>query len=243
MSPMEQNTETLLHRYVDGELSQEETDFVLSELQNDEALKSRICQMQHTKSMLNYAYPLETENQSPKNVFSSKRQLLAVASIFLILISGIAGGLINQKLAQPETTLAATAEPVLDDAIKLQPAIADPRKVVLHIDSADTDKLAQVLDYAEYLLHDYKQNNIKVEVIANAGGINLFRAGVSPYQQRLQELSSHYDNLRLIACSNAIARLQEHGEKAILIPEAHTGETAIDHIIGRLQQGWTYKKI
>ena len=120
---------------------------------------------------------------------------------------------------------------------------AEPQKVILHIDSADTDKLQKVLDYAELLLDDYKRNNIKVEVIANAGGVNLFRSDVSPYQQRLKKLSTSYDNLRLIACSNTIARIRERGEKPILIPEAHIGPTAIDHIVGRLKQGWTYKKI
>lgn len=243
MSQKEPLSETLLHRYVDGELSREETDRVLSELQNNEALKTRICQMQHTKSMLNYAYPLEEEGQPVKKAVSARRKFLAVASICLILVSGLAGGWINQQLKQPGITIAEAPETILKDAISLQPVIAEPQKVVLHIDSAEKDKLAQVLDYAETLLREYERNNIRVEVIANAGGINLFRDGVSPYQQRLQQLSAHYDNLRLIACSNAIARLQERGEKAILIPEAHTGTTAIDHIIRRLQQGWTYKKI
>lgn len=243
MNDKEQFSEIYLHRYVDGDLSQKETDILLVELQNNENLRSRICQLQHTKSMLNYAYPIEQNNQSPETTFSSRRKLQAVAGICLILVSGIIGAWVNQKFFWSETTKTANANPVLNDTIKLQPAMAESHKVILHIDSAEADKLQQTLDYAEYLLEDYKQNNIKVEVIANAGGVNLFRANMSPYQQRLQQLSAHYGNLQLIACSNAIARLRERGETTALIPEAHVGPTAIDHIIGRLQQGWTYKKI
>lgn len=243
MNDREQFSETFLHRYVDGELSQEETDLLLAELQNNETLRTHICQLQHIKSMVNNAYPLEQDNQLSENTLFAKPKFRAVAGISLILISGIIGGWINQKLVNSGVTHSANSNSTLNDAVKLQPAIAETQKVILHIDSAEKDKLEQVLDYAEYLLDDYKQNNIQVEVIANAGGINLFRADMSPYQQRLQQLSTHYVNLRLIACSNAIARLRERGESTTLIPEAHVGPTAIDHIITRLQQGWTYKKI
>jgi intracellular sulfur oxidation DsrE/DsrF family protein len=56
-------------------------------------------------------------------------------------------------------------------------------------------------------------------------------------------MMDRYDNLSFVACANSIKRLREQGVDVLLIDRTHTRETAIDHFIERLQQGWTYIKI
>ncbi len=52
-----------------------------------------------------------------------------------------------------------------------------------------------------------------------------------------------YDNLTFVACANTIKRLKEQGVDVLLIDRTHASETAIDHVVERLQAGWTYIKI
>jgi hypothetical protein len=46
-----------------------------------------------------------------------------------------------------------------------------------------------------------------------------------------------------VACANTIKRLQEKGVDVPLIDRTHARETAIDHVVARLRNGWTYIKI
>ena len=243
MKDTNQYSDEFMHRYVDGELTQEETEQFISALQHNENIRNRICQLQHSKQLLKHSYPLEQQNVILPSTPSSRFGLRAVAAICLLLIAGFLGGWINQEHFQYKLAATSLESTYNHNTNGIQTAVAEPQNIILHIDSAEVEKQQQALDYAEYLLNDYKEKNIAVEVIANSAGIDLFRAGASPYQQRLETLLSNYDNLRLIACSRALARLQERGEKPVLIPQAHIGSTALDHIVKRLQQGWTYKKI
>jgi len=52
-----------------------------------------------------------------------------------------------------------------------------------------------------------------------------------------------YDNLTFVACANTIERLRARGVDVHLIDRTHARSTAIDHVISRLREGWTYIKI
>ena len=84
---------------------------------------------------------------------------------------------------------------------------------------------------------------IELEVIANAGGLDLFREEASPYAMRIQQLSEQYPNVKFIACTNAIERLREKGIEPHLIKSVHRGPTALDQVVKRMNDGWTYIKI
>ena len=43
--------------------------------------------------------------------------------------------------------------------------------------------------------------------------------------------------------ANTIKRLKEQGVDVLLIDRTHARETAIDHVVERLRDGWTYIKI
>jgi intracellular sulfur oxidation DsrE/DsrF family protein len=82
-----------------------------------------------------------------------------------------------------------------------------------------------------------------VEVVANAGGVDLMRADKSPFVQRVRALQQQYSNLHFIACANAIRNLRHNGVDVSLLDGVQSGETAVDHIVDRLQHGWRYVKV
>ena len=115
--------------------------------------------------------------------------------------------------------------------------------MLLHLSSAEPDKLDRALDTAEQLLATYRSQDkpIEVELVANAGGLELLRADISPYAERVRALQRQYDNLTFMACQTAMDRLRR--EKHVspdLLPEALVTPNALEEILNRLQQGWVY---
>ena len=80
-----------------------------------------------------------------------------------------------------------------------------------------------------------------MEIVANEGGLNLLRSDTTPYAQRIRQLAEK--DVLFFACSKAIERLEERGINVRLVPEAKTRYSALDRVVLRMQQGWTYEKI
>ena len=90
---------------------------------------------------------------------------------------------------------------------------ADPNRVMLHLDSAAPDKMLAVLDQAERLLNEAEKQGraMQLEVIANSHGLDLLRAGVSPYAERMAHLKRRHANLQWVACGQSVARFTKRG--------------------------------
>ena len=63
-------------------------------------------------------------------------------------------------------------------------------------------------------------NQLDLEIIANARGLDLLRVDTTPFAARITELTEKYDNLSILDCSRAIKRLQDLGIKVKLVPDA-----------------------
>ena len=100
-----------------------------------------------------------------------------------------------------------------------------------------------VLDYAENFLAENLELGTQVEVVANSGGVDLMRSGVSPFEYRVRALSEQYSNLHFVACMNSLRNLRRTGIEPVMLDDVHTGTTAVDHVVKRLQDGWTYRKV
>ena len=100
------------------------------------------------------------------------------------------------------------------------------------------------LDDAEHLLSTYRNNKqpLRLEIIANDTGLNLMRTDVSIYQDRIRKLVTEYNNVRFLACSRAIKRLESQGVNVELLPEIQIAPSAMEQIIQRMQAGWQYIK-
>ena len=101
------------------------------------------------------------------------------------------------------------------------------------------------LNEVQELMGLFPRDQLQVEVVANAGGVNLLRADVSPYKARVEELMRKYPNLAFLACSNTVAKLKRKlgPGRVDLIPNIRVGPTAVNEIVTRLQEGWIYIKV
>jgi intracellular sulfur oxidation DsrE/DsrF family protein len=112
--------------------------------------------------------------------------------------------------------------------------------------SADPKKFKASLDRAEYFLNTARKSGhpLKVEFVVSSGGLNLLRTGMTPYADRIKSLQQSYDNLAFVACSQSIERLREKGGKVDLLPETtQSPDSALEVVVSRLRDGWTYVSI
>ena len=85
-----------------------------------------------------------------------------------------------------------------------------------------------------------EERSIKVEIVANREGLDLLRARVSPYADRLAELRARYANLELVACGQTVRKLRERGASVELLPGTEVAPSALDEVVRRLRDGWVY---
>lgn len=231
MQPNDEIDELTLNAYVDGQLDPELERLVLNAMDNDPQIRDQVHALRRAKDWMRsgFADAEPPQRRLPGNGGWGKRLYAGIAAGFMLVAVGIGGGIVGYNLSGD-----------MQQASAIQ---TDPNRVVLHLDESEPEKFAALLDYTEYLLSQENASGVEVEVIANAGGIDLMRVGVTPYEDRLRRLSAQYDNLHFIACANAIRNLRKSGQDAVLIDRVHTGRTAVDHIVDRLRSGWTYKKV
>jgi len=231
-------SEDMINAYADGELQGDERLEFEAALSKDADLQYALDEVLQIKSSLRGAYKNIKAPVQQKNP-SVKYRVASYVGLFLLAFSSgwISDGLIN-KSSTISSQMGAVSQAMSADSAALN-------KYILHIGTHDNDKFKQALDEAEALLVKYRNeaSSVELEVVANAGGLDLFRENGSPYAERVKYLSKAYPNIRFIACSNAIERLRERGIEPNLISAVHQGSTALDQVVMRMNQGWSYIKI
>lgn len=237
-------SDEILHAYIDGELDVAESEKLIARLREDTELAQRVCALRSLRSMVRLAYaepPLASRQarSEPRRHFMQR-----CAYGCLVLLAGLGGG---WALRGYEAQAVATVPALVPGGVQVASLrqLADPNRIMLHLDSAAPGKMQAVLDQAERLLDDAERQGraMQLEVIANSRGIDLLRAGHSPYADRIAEMKQRHANLQWVACGQSIARLRSGGEEVTLLPAAQTAPTAIGEIVTRLQQGWTYVRV
>jgi intracellular sulfur oxidation DsrE/DsrF family protein len=234
-----------LHAFVDGELDVAESETLMAQVREDQDLAQRVCNLRSLQSMVRLAYVDPPVAGGRKSHSAPRRQIMqrsAIASLILLL--GLGGGWALRGFETEAVALLPASNAGGYQMISLEHE-ADPNRVMLHLDSAAPDKMVAVLDQAERLLNEAEKQGraMQLEVIANSRGLDLLRAGVSPYAERMAHLKRRHANLQWVACGQSVARFKGEGQQVVLLPAIRVAPTAIGEIITRLQQGWTYVRV
>lgn len=242
-------SDEILGAYVDDELACSEKRIISDEIKSNPDLENRVQSILDLKSSIKDAYSHTTvkQNTETADISNNASKLIfkqSIAASFILTCGLIVGAMINLSGNSPSKLLSSTVDSTLF-GIKVQPVSQQADKILLHISSADLNKLDFLLTKTERLLSDaaHSRNPLNIEVIANAKGIDLLRKTNTPYAQRIQGLQRKYSNLQFIACKNTIQRLQQKGQVVQMINGVKSDTPALDTIINRMDQGWTYVKI
>ena len=226
-------SDEILGAYVDNELDPAERVTLQERLTADSALRARACELWQLKQMVRGAYPLPRKTGTPANEkrgFGASRWSSALAAMLLVACGTVFGWFGHGRIDDDQLLTSQI------EAIRSQGG-----RVVLHLFSDEPARMEAALRMAEKLAdsRDDAGRPFRVEFIANGPGLHLLRTGGSPYAAQIEALR-HHDNLRLIACRQAIARLQERGLEVNLLPGVEEAVSAESELAARLTQGWRY---
>jgi len=235
-----------LHAFVDGQLDVTDSETLIARLRDDPDLSQRLCSLRSLQTMVRLAYvePPVAANRQPRA--TQRRQLMQRCAFgCLALFAGLSGGWVLHGLESRSASAAAPAQMMEGYQTVSLAQVADPNRVMLHLDSDAPERMQAALDQAELLLNEAEKEGraMQLEIVANSQGINLMRAGVSPHAERMARLAERHANLQWVACSQTIARFTGQGQIVELLPVARAAPTAIGEIVTRLQQGWTYVRV
>ena len=98
---------------------------------------------------------------------------------------------------------------------------------------------------AEALLKQYANSTqqLELEILTNNKGMTLVTDNGEPYSKRLQKLQKQYQNLVLMACGETLKRMRATHKQLPLLPKTSVVSSALNQVVKRKKQGWTYIKI
>ena len=237
----------LLGAFVDHELACSDKRTLAEEIRTNPEMAERAQALLNLKTSIKQAYP---DSATSKNSHDSSAGKLgrkffkqSIAASVIMTCGLLLGSLFNSASFSGHQQTVAAGDSLF--GIKVNPVTHDDNKVLLHVSTAELDKLDFLLTKTERLLLDSKNSNypLNIEVIANSKGINLLRKDTTPYAKRIQKLQRQYENLQFIACKNTIQRLKKKDQNIQMLNGVKADRPALDTIINRMDKGWTYVKI
>lgn len=234
-----------LNAFLDGELDGEEHGRLLDAAQDDRELAARVCELRHVKELTRHAYSAERPPTKGGGPDARSRGMLAKAlAAGLVLALGVLAGWLAREAARAPERVAGFF--TVEEARQLA-AVSNLDRVnhiILHVSTDEPAKVEAALDTTEELLRAYRSHGrpIRLEVIANADGLDLLRRDVSRYSQRVRRMMAEYRGLTFLACNRAVTRLQGKGVRVQLLPDTRLAPSALELIIQRLREGWVYVK-
>ncbi len=236
-------SDEFLNAFVDDQLDPAEKSRAFELIEQDETLKARVCELRGLKARVQHAYlnPPPPSRSATKSWLSGAPYQQALAASLLLVIGSLSGW-----FAHNWTSYGSDREMMrLLQAVQRNDLGADPHKLMIHVGNANPVRLATALDEAENLLASSQRANrpMQVEIIANGGGLELLRAGASPYARRIALMREKYPNLELTACGQTLRNLRAKGVDVRLLPNTGVAPSAVDEITLRLKQGWGYIKV
>ncbi len=238
-----------LNAYLDGELDAESVARLERRLALDTRLKRHLHELEQVRAITRAAWADEPEaglRAAPKPSARRRIGYGLAASLLIGLSFGVGRWL---QPAAPVNDLLASLPPqaqVIHPAVPAAGAAAGERRAVFHVTSANPRSVRSTLNHVERLLrnHDAAGKPLRVEIVANADGLNALRADTSPARDQIARLHRDYPQVAFLACGTTIARLRdEKGINVRLLPQARVTSSALDQILLRLREGWTYIRL
>lgn len=232
-------SDEILNAFVDGEFCPEERLACLKRISADEALSRQVCDLCQVKEMVNLAY--EHVPPAPERRARGDRGgwlgPVAAAVVMMLAVAGLTGVAITTH--EPARQVAAV-EPG-----QLAPRFAN--RILLHLTTTDPERITNMLDEVEMLMEaSIRQGEpLQIQVVAHGEGLALMREDISPFPQRVAELSARYaEGLSFTACLNTIERLRrEENIHVRLLPAVQVINSGVAEVIRRQSQGWAYIQV
>lgn len=116
--------------------------------------------------------------------------MLRVAASFLLALLALGAGWFGHSV-QGQTP----------QQLALETSKAELHHIILQFSKLDEGRFTAVLDKVEEILQQYQDPGVQVEVVVNAGGLDLMRITSSCYTESTKHMIAGYNNVRFVAFS------------------------------------------
>jgi len=244
MNENKQYSDEHLNAFIDDQLDTAEKAEILDAIRHDMELSQRVCKLQKLQNLVQLSYqsidvPERHENTNNKNSIVNVKWFAAAS--FLLALGTIVGWVSHQAMNTNSISDIAkiTQNPITTNN-------ADHWKLMLHVSTANPNKLNIVLNEAETLLKQFASSSrkLELEILANSEGLALVSDKGKDYNKQLKNLQQKYDNLAVVVCGETLKKIQRtQGKKLKLLPNTNVVPSAINQIVNRQQSGWSYIRI
>ncbi len=238
-------TDEKLNLFIDDQLDTEEKDEIQHSILDDASLRERVCQLKAVRELVRYAYDSVPESDSKGDAGNTgyRHFWKSIAASVLLAIGMLTGWVINDATRSMHMASAADVFQYYKNAETVD---RTERKIILHVTTGDIYAVKSALDEAEQLLASYRAAGtpMKLDIVTYKQGINMMRADVSPYVERIKHIVDNNDNVSLYACQRSIQKAeQKEGKHIVMMDKAVTDKSAQELISERLKKGWIYIKV
>lgn len=125
----------------------------------------------------------------------------------------------------------------------VQPAMADPRKVAIHVDDDSVKVMNMALNNAENIEKYYagKGEKVVVEIVTYGPGLTMLREDMSPVKDRIAEMALQYEDLTFSACLNTVESIKQKTQQDVpLIEEATVVPSGAVRLMELQGEGYAY---
>lgn len=238
-------SEETLNAYVDNEIGSADKIEIRRKAERMPEISAQICATRELKALVRDAYqdPPHPVREQSAGGSSRHRGIQAAAAALLLGVGLSAGWLAHNAVNGPGR---------FDDFLQganiadLNDRVQEQQNVIVHLASGNPTKVGIALDEIEEMANRYRASDrkVQIEMIVNGEGLNLVRKTSSAYSQRVSDILSRYDNVTILACRKALELLKhKNNVDAQLLQGVMTAPSALDQIIMRLREGWTYIRV
>jgi intracellular sulfur oxidation DsrE/DsrF family protein len=246
MSTNDRYSDEYLNAYIDKQLDDTEAEQFLADLKDDDELRQRTANLRQLQDMVRHSYPRRPRASKPRRAPAPRRWLARAALFAPVLLTGTLMGWLGHDQFDTVEPGSGASPRASSLSAAFQPGKQATAGVLLHLSSADPARIRAALDSAEDRLQQLRQHSpaARVEVLVNGRGLDMLRADTSSSKDRIHSLQQKYQNLTFIACQKAIERLKlTQGVDAQLLQDTEVASSALDQVLLRLGQGWSYVRI
>lgn len=234
-------SDELVNAFVDDELDDEERGRVLDQAGDDR----RVCETQRLKDLVQHAYSNPPPHYSQRDPGNRRARRIVSGAISAVALLAI-GVFLGVFMSASSTDRLTRSSELTSDLQANQ-----PQRLILHVASGDPQAMWQALDRAEEILKFGRRVNrpALVEVVANERGVTLLRREQSPFESKINELMQRYHDpeteggIAFYACKVSLNKMLNGEVEITLLDQVKVDGTALDRIVYRMRQGWTYEKI
>jgi intracellular sulfur oxidation DsrE/DsrF family protein len=235
----------LLNAYIDHELDDETRAQVEVAIRTQPEIAKRHASLLRVRTLFQHtAAATRDEPRRPATTTAGlwREPLMQMTAASLLVAFGAMMGWIWRGPA--DAVLAVEADQVLAEE-SVNGSQFEEARTVFHLTTDDRARVTSVLNQAEQLLalHEQSGRPLRIEILANAKGLDVLRIETSPYRERITSIQARHMNVSFVACGTALQKLRTANQSTELLPGVMVTPSALDEALQRVREGWTYIKV